>query len=306
LGCLQVVLDRGEDEDWLASSSIQMFAVVAAIGLIGAVAWLLLAKRPVVNLRALADRNFALGSLMIFGMAMVLYASAVLIPQLAQSQLGYNATWAGLILSPGTILTILFIPIVLRLMRRVQTRFIIGFGFAALGVSLLYAATLDPQIDFLTLALMRAAQTAALAFLFVPISTVAYSTLAPALNGDAACLYTMFRNIGGSVGIALATAYVTEHTQIHMAYLSQHLSTLDPAYAATLQQQGKAFAALGMAPANLLSATMAHLYQTLQSQAAILAYVDAFHVSACLALLLVPLAMLFTPIKAGGRLPKGH
>ncbi len=306
LGCLQVVLDRGEDEDWLASPFIQIFALVAVIGLIGAVVWLLAAKRPVVNLRALADRNFALGSLMIFGMAMVLYSSAVLIPQLAQAQLGYNATWAGLILSPGTILTILFIPLVLRLMRRTQTRFIIGFGFLALGMSLLYAATLNPMIDFTTLALMRAAQTAALAFLFVPISTIAYSTLAPALNGDAASLYTMFRNIGGSVGISLATAFVTEHTQIHMAYLSEHLSPLDHAYAATVQQQSKAFATLGTAPADLLSAAMGHLYQTLQSQAAVLAYVDAFRAAACLALLLVPLALLFSPFKAGGGLPKGH
>ncbi|HXP96217.1 MAG TPA: DHA2 family efflux MFS transporter permease subunit [Telmatospirillum sp.] len=306
LGCLQVVLDRGEDEDWLSSPSIQLFALAAVIGLVGAVIWLLLAKRPVVNIRALADRNFALGSLMIFGMAMVLYASAVLIPQLAQAQLGYNATWAGLILSPGTILTVLLIPFVLRLMRRVQTRFIIAFGFLALGLSLLYAATLNPAVDFTTLALMRSAQTAALAFLFVPISTIAYSTLSPSLNGDAASLYTMFRNVGGSVGISLATAYVTEHSQIHMAYLSQHLTPLDHAYAATLQQQSKVFTALGTAPGELLSSVTGHLYRVLQTQAAIMAYTDAFQAAASLALLLVPLALLFAATKAGGHPPQGH
>ncbi|PKU21740.1 DHA2 family efflux MFS transporter permease subunit [Telmatospirillum siberiense] len=306
LGCLQVVLDRGEDEDWLSSPFIQVFAVAAVIGLVGAVVWLLTTSRPVVNLRALADRNFALGSLMIFGMAVVLYSSAVLIPQLAQTQLGYNATWAGLILSPGTVLTILFIPVVLRLMRKVQTRFIIAFGFLALGASLLYAATLNPQVDFTTLALMRAAQTAALAFLFVPISTIAYSSLSPHLNGDAASLYTMFRNIGGSIGISLATAYVTEHSQVHMAYLSQHLSPYDPAYAATLRRQTDALSAMGTAPVDLLSRATGHVYQMLQSQAAILAYVDAFQVAAGLALLLVPLTLLFAPIKAGGRSPQGH
>jgi DHA2 family multidrug resistance protein len=306
LGSLQLVLDRGEDDDWFSSPTIQLFALATVIGLVGAVVWLLLTRRPVVNIRALADRNFALGSLLIFGMAMVLYSSAVLIPQLAQTQLGYNATWAGLILSPGTILTVLFIPVVLRLMRKTQTRFIIAFGFLALGMSLLYASTLNPEVDFVTLALMRSAQTASLAFLFVPISTIAYSTLPPRLNGDAASLYTMFRNIGGSVGIALATAFVTEHSQVHMAYLSQHLTPYDHAFAGTLQQQTKALTILGTAPDSLASAASAHLFRILQSQSAILAYVDAFYAAACLALLLVPLALLFAPVKAGGHLPEGH
>lgn len=306
IGCLQVVLDRGEDLDWLASPMIRMFAVAAAFGLVGSVMWLLHTDHPVVNLRALADRNFALGCMMVFGMAMVLYASAVLIPQLAQEVLGYTATWAGLILSPGTVLTLVLIPVVLRLMKRIQTRFLIAFGFTALSGALMFASSLNPVVDFPTLALMRTAQTGALAFLFVPISTTAYATLAPQLNGDAAALYTMFRNIAGSVGISLATAFVTEHTQMHMAYLGAHLTPYDHAYTDALQQHGAALLAQGVAAANQLSTATGMMFRTLQAQASIMAYIDAFQVSAVLALLLVPLALLSRPAKAGGKMPQGH
>ncbi|MDR3439061.1 DHA2 family efflux MFS transporter permease subunit [Telmatospirillum sp.] len=306
LGCLQLVLDRGEDADWLASPFIRCTAIAAAVGLIGAVWWLRKTDHPVVNIRVLADRNFALGSTMIFGMAMVLYASAVLLPQMAQEQLGYTATWAGLILSPGTILTMILIPVVLRLMKHVQTRFLIAFGFTALSCALLFATTLAPSVDFPTLAWMRTAQTGALAFLFVPISTVAYATLAPHLNGDAAALYTMFRNIGGSVGIALSTALVTEHTQTHMAHLSVHMTPYEQAYTNTLQHHSAALLAQGVAATSQLSTATAYLYRTLQNQAAIMAYIDTFEIAAVLALLLVPLALATRPAKVTGNTPMGH
>jgi DHA2 family multidrug resistance protein len=306
LGCLQVFLDRGEDADWLSSPSIRVFGAAALVGLAGAVWWLRTADHPVVNIRVLADRNFALGSLMIFGMSMVLYASAVLIPQMAQEQLGYTATWAGLILSPGTILTLVLIPVVLRLMKVVQTRFLIAFGFACLAGALLLASSLDPTVDFRTLALMRTAQTGSLAFLFVPISTIAYATLAPHLNGDAASLYTMFRNVGGSVGIALSTAFVTEHTQTHMAHLASHMTPYDQAFNAALARHGATLLARGVAATEQMSSAGAYLYHALQNQAAIMAYIDAFQAAALLALLLVPLALLTRPAKATGGMPQGH
>jgi DHA2 family multidrug resistance protein len=101
LGCLQVMLDRGEDEDWFASDFTRIFAVLTAVGIVGAIYWLLYAKKPVVDLRCMADKNFAVSSLLMAGMAMILYGSSVVIPQLAQQDLGYTATWSGLVLSPG-------------------------------------------------------------------------------------------------------------------------------------------------------------------------------------------------------------
>lgn len=305
-GCLQVFMDRGEDEDWLSSPMIRLFGILAVLGLVGAVIWLLKAKRPVVNLRALADRNFALGCALIFGMAVVLYSSAVLIPQLAQDELGYTATWSGYILSPGAVVMILLIPFVGRLLPHVQTRFIIMFGFASLGVALLYSGTLDPTVDFLTLAGMRTTQTLALAFLFVPISTIAYSTLPPSMNSDAAALYTMFRNLGGSIGISTATAYVTERTQVNMAYLSQHLTAFEQPYRDALARSEAALTTLGVAPGSLVSSATGYLYRTFETQTAIMAYIDAFKTSALLAFALVPLAFCFAPVKVGKRPTGGH
>jgi DHA2 family multidrug resistance protein len=130
LGCLQVMLDRGEDADWLGSPFIRAFAALAALGLVGAAVWLTYARNPVVRLTPLRDRNFALGCVAMAAFAMILYGSAVLIPQLAQQRLGYTATLAGLVLSPGALLITLEIPIVSKLMPHVETRFFIGFGFS--------------------------------------------------------------------------------------------------------------------------------------------------------------------------------
>ena len=297
LGCLQVTLDRGEDEDWLGSPFIRVFAALTVIGLVGAVLWLLYARNPIVKLRVLADRNFAAGSLMIFAMAAILYSSAVLLPQLAQRQLGYTATWAGLILSPGAVVVTILVGLVSRTLPYVQGRFVIAFGFFALGAALLYSHNLVPQIDFPTLAGMRMAQTFGLGFLFVPISTLSYVTIAEADNGDAAALNVMFRNVGGAIGIAVATSLVTTRTQVHMAYLAEHLTPLSQPYVEQLRRVGQAIVANG----GDVSAAAGRIYLTLQGQAAVLAYMDVFQYCAVMAFLAVPLCFLFSPAKVAGR-----
>lgn len=122
LGCLQVMLDRGEDEDWFASHFIVLFAILALIGIVGAIYWLMYARKPVVDILVMKDRNFWVAGLLMAGMAMILYGSSVVLPQLAQQDLGYTATWSGLVLSPGAVLIVLTIPLVLKLMPIVQTR----------------------------------------------------------------------------------------------------------------------------------------------------------------------------------------
>ncbi|GGF03249.1 MFS transporter [Aliidongia dinghuensis] len=305
LGSLEIVLDRGEQDDWLGSPFIRTFAVMAILGIVGAVCWLLVAKKPVVNIRVLANRNFALGATMIFSMAVVLYSSAVLIPQLAQQQLGYTATWAGMVLSPGALLTIFTIPVVGRLLPLIQTRHLIAVGFVILGFALFYAASITPQVNFGTLAFMRMFQTFGLAFLFVPISTIAFSTIKPELNRDAASLYTMFRNIAGSVGISVATSLVTEHSQTHMAYMAQHLSPFDQPYLDTLARNTAALEARGVAATSLARTADGLVYKGLLLQSSVQAYLDVFVICAVLAFLIVPLTFLFAPSKAGGRRPAG-
>ena len=300
LGSLQIVMDRGEDEDWLGSGFIRIFLVLALVGLIGAVAWLLWARNPVVNLRVFKDRNFALGCVMIFCMAAILYSSAVVIPQLAQTQLGYTATLAGYLLSPGAVLVCFAIPIVGRLLPVLPTKYLIALGFMLLGGSLLYSNQITPDIDFRTLTLMRMAQTIGLAFLFVPISTITYATLPKEQNGDGAALFTMFRNVAGSIGISAATAMVTERTQVRMAHLVPHLTPFDQPYLDLVARNKQALLNLGHAPDQAGQTAVGMVFTTLRNQAAILAYADVFLICAALAFAIIPLVFLFGNVRGGG------
>jgi DHA2 family multidrug resistance protein len=243
---------------------------------------------------------------MIALMGGVLYSSAVVIPQLAQSVLGYTSTLAGYILSPGAVLLILLIPLVGRLMPVVQTRFIVLAGFVALGLALVYSAGLTPDIDFMTLTLMRIAQTAGLALLFVPISTISFATLPKEKNGDGAALSTMFRNIAGSIGISLSTALVTTRTQVRMAQLVTHLTPLDQPYVETLHRDTQTLISLGHAPMSAGATAMGLIYQTLRTQASVLAYSDVFWYCAVLAFAAAPFALLFSATKGGGGAGAAH
>ena len=308
LGCLQVALDRGEDEDWLGSPFIRIMFLLAFLGITGAIGWLLTAKRPVVNLHVMGDRNFALGVMMIAAMAFILYSSAVIIPQFAQQVVGYTATLAGLILSPGGVVIILLIPIVTRILPIIPTRYLITVGFTLMGFALLFSSRLVPDITFQHLALMRAAQTAGLAFMFVPISTIAYSSLPRELNGDAAALYTMFRNVAGSIGISTATALITSRTQIREAYLSTWMTPLNQPYNTLLQQDRATLLSMGHPASTTEQTAIGLIYQTFRQQASVLAYSDVFMICAVAAFAIVPFTFLFSNYRpgAGQKPPAAH
>ena len=308
LGFLQITLDRGEDADWFGSSFIRLTATLCVLGLVGAVIWLtLFASKPVVNLRAFLDRNFAVGCLAAVAMFSILYSSAVLIPQLAQVQFGYTAYWAGLILSPGGFVVLALIPFVSRvLLPHVQTRFIIAFGFLALGAALAMATELTPDMSFWDLAMLRLSQTFGLAFLFVPNSTLAYATIPKELNTDASALYVMLRNVAGSIGISFATAMVIQRSQVHRAYLGAHLTPLDQPYAQLLAQMEQTLRAHGFAPDTLAATANGLLNHALNTQAAILAYMDVFMWTSATAFCMVPLAFLFRGTTASGRRAPAH
>ncbi|MDP9012389.1 MAG: DHA2 family efflux MFS transporter permease subunit [Pseudomonadota bacterium] len=297
---LQIMLDRGEDDDWFGSTLICAAAAIAAIGLASAVAWLFYTARPVVNLRVMRDRNFSLGCLVIAAFAIILYGSSVTIPQLAQQHLGYTATLAGLVLSPGALCVILMIPIIQRVMPHVQTRFILTVGFFLLGCSLLYSRNITADIDFWHLVWLRCAQSASIGFLFVPASTLAYLTVPRHLQADAAALFTMFRNIAGSIGISLSTAAITTRTQAHMAYLAAHMAPTDSGYADTLARTVSAVKSFTITVGDATQTATAYIYQNFSAQAGILAYMDIFLYCAFMSFAFIPVTFLFTSAKASG------
>lgn len=300
LGCLQVMMDRGEDDDWFKSGFIVTFAVLAATGIVGAVYWLLYAKKPVVDLRCMKDKNFAVAGLLMAGMAMILYGSSVVIPQLAQQQLGYTATLSGLVMSPGAILIVLSIPLVLKLMPIVQTRYIIAFGFFLLAASFIYSATLTPDVDFTTLVMYRSAQSLGLGFLFVPLTTIAFITIPQRMNADAAALFTMFRNVAGSIGISLATAGVTERTQAHSAHMAHNMSPLNEQFNQAVSKSAEAIRDFAHIVGDPMQLATVRMYQEMISQSRILAYIDVFGYCAIVAVILIPFCFLLSPVKSEG------
>jgi len=300
IGCLQVMMDRGEDLDWLGSPFIRIMAVLAILGILGAIGWLLIAEKPIVDLHVFKDKNFAMGSVCIGATGAVLYAGAVVIPLFTQSILGYTATWAGLILSPGGIAVILLIPVIGQLMRAIQTRIVIAVGFFIMGCAFAYSSRLALNIDFKTLVMMRSAQTAGLAFLFVPISTIAYMTLPRELSGDATALFTMFRNVFGSIGISISNAMITERTQVHQSYLGRWAGPFHQPFNELIARSERTLTAMGRAANAVHDIAVGQAYQAFRVQAAVLAYSDVFLLAAVVAFAVVPFCFLLSGTKGGG------
>ena len=301
LGALQIMMDRGEDAGWFESSFIWVMAVIAFLGILGAIGWLLTADKPIVDLSVFRDRNFAAGCILIGATGGLLYASAVIIPQFAQTTLQYTATWAGLVLSPGGIAVIMLIPIVGRLMTVVQTRYLIGIGFLIMGCALLYSSTIVLNIDFRTLVMMRTMQSAALALLFVPISTVTYMTLPRRLNGDGAALFSMFRNVFGSIGISLSTAQITQRSQVRQTYLSQWASPFHQPYQALIATYEHSLRAMGRVGVAAHDVAVGRVYQAFRAQVTVLAYADVFFYCAIIAFMVAPFCLLLSPKIGGAR-----
>ncbi|MGB7593424.1 MAG: DHA2 family efflux MFS transporter permease subunit, partial [Terriglobia bacterium] len=174
LGFLQVVLDKGEREDWFGSGFIVWCSVVAVIGLLGAFLWELSREDPAVDFHLLKERNFLIATLTMFMLGLVLYGSTALLPIFLQTLLGYTALLSGLVLSPGGILVIILLPVVGKLLTRFESRWLVVFGLSTLALSLFHMANFNLEVDFRTAMVARVYQSAGMAFLFVPINVMAF------------------------------------------------------------------------------------------------------------------------------------
>lgn len=294
LGALQIVLDKGQQEDWFDSSFIVLFALIAAAGLLFAVLWLRKQPDPVVKLQLFGKRSFSMPCLMMFFVGFALYSSSTLLPMLVQSAFGYDATLSGLVLSPGGVTTLLMMPVVGRLVTRVKAKYLISFGMLISALGMWATGLITPQTDYATFVLVRILQTIGLPFLFVPASTLAFSEISAADSSNASAITSLMRNLGGSVGIALLTNKLIHSQQIEQSYLTQHLTAADAGYVETLAVYVKQFIGAGMPAAQAQTAAIGKIYQELMHQAAILAYRDAYNFLAVL-LLAMALLALFMP-----------
>ncbi|MGH9581364.1 MAG: DHA2 family efflux MFS transporter permease subunit [Bryobacteraceae bacterium] len=294
LGFLQILLDKGERDDWWASGFIRVCALLAAAGLICAVWRELTHKDPVVDLSLLKDRNFGISALLMFMVGVVLLGSTVLIPQFVQIVMGYSATLAGLVISPGGLLVMLLLPLVGFLLSKVDARWMIGIGLAITGFALIHMTTFDLNMSFRYVMLARCFQAAGLAFLFVPINTVAYAFVPPTKNNAASGLINLARNIGGSLGISAVTTILDRRMQFHQARLAENATALNPAFSQAVHS-----AARLLGPGNHGNGAYAIVMRTLRRQASTLSYIDCFWLMGIVFLALLPAVFLMKKTQPG-------
>jgi DHA2 family multidrug resistance protein len=292
IGCLQYVLDKGQEEDWFSSKRIIVLVVVSLFALTWFVRNEWNQAYPIMDLRLLRQRNFATSAFMMFVLGMVLFGTTVLIPQFLQVLMGYTATQAGRALSLGAVVLIFMMPIVGQLVSRVDPRLLIAAGFTTTSMALYHMTTINMQIDFGTAAMYRVYQTVGLAFLFIPISTLAYMGIPRHKSNQVAGMNNFMRNLGGSIGISMLSTWLQRLSQEHQVVLSAHASAGDPLFTQRLDGLTQTFTSQGV-PANEASArAYSMLSRTISGQASMLAYVDIISIMAVVIMCLVPLVFL--------------
>ncbi|HWZ96804.1 MAG TPA: DHA2 family efflux MFS transporter permease subunit [Candidatus Dormibacteraeota bacterium] len=292
LGSMQIILDKGQRDDWLSSGFIQIFAVLMVVGLIAAIFWELRQKDPVVDLRMLKNRNFAIATTAMFFLGFVLYSSTVLIPQMLQQLLGYTAEKAGLALSPGGAVIMLMMPVVGFLVSRVDTRALISFGCIACSVSLFVMAGWNLQLDYRHVVYGRMLQSFGLAFLFIPINVSAFAYVPKEKTNMGTGIINLARNIGASVGIATVTTMLERKTQAHTARLIEHVNPFSLAYRKIEASFTAAFSSGGSTGPSAGAKATGMVYGIVQRQAAMLSFVDIYKFLGVVFLIVLPVLLL--------------
>jgi DHA2 family multidrug resistance protein len=300
LGCLQYVLDKGQRDDWWSSPTITVFAITSVLCLVGLVFWELHHPDPILDVRLLFQRNFGISCLMMLVLGAVLFGSILLLPLFLQNLLGYSAQLAGEVLSPGAFLVILLLPLVGRLLTKVDARGLIAFGFVAAAIAMWTMTQLYLGIDFKTAVLYRAYLSIGLAFLFVPINTIAYVGIPKEKSNQVSSILNLARNLGGSVGISLATTMVARQSQVHQTHLVAHATPFDPAFRAALDQITQHLVAQGTATADATRRAYGVIYGTIGRQATTLAYIDTLWIFAVASAVMTALVLFLRKNQPGG------
>jgi MFS transporter, DHA2 family, multidrug resistance protein len=300
LGTLQVVLDKGQRDDWFDSHFILTLSIISAVALLSAIYWEWTHDDPVVDLHLFRDRTFGISNLLMFMLGFALLGSTLLLPLFMQTLLGYTAEQSGLALMPGGFAIMLLLPLVGFLLSRYSPRWLLFFGLSMLSISLFHMTSFDLQINFRTVVVARILQAAGMAFLFVPINTAAYAFLPRDKNNAASGLMNLARNIGGSVGISFVTTMLDRRSQAHMNYLAHNLSAGNPAFQSMLHGASRAMQSHGASAAYATRQAYALIEANVQRQASMLSYVDNFQILGLSILALVPLVFLVRKGKPGG------
>lgn len=296
LGSLEFVLDEGQRNDWFGSNMIVVFALFAALSLLALIPWELTRDDPIVDIRLLGRRQFGACFLVMLATGAVLISTTQLLPQLLQTELSYTAELAGLALSPGGVATLFLMPVVGRLIGAVQPKYLIMFGAVTVAFSMWHLTGLNGEITYSYAAMARIYLAIGLPFLFLPVTTASYDGLPQDKTNQASALINVARNIGGSMGVALAQTVLAQRQQFHQSRLIEHVAPSDLGYQQTIAAMTRFFEAQGSNAADAASQAVAWVGRTLQQQVDLLAYVDVFWMLAIIAALMIPIAAILRPI----------
>jgi len=306
IGCLQVMLDKGQQDDWFGSPFITTFAVVAAVALV----WLVIHEwrtpHPILELKLLKNRNFAASVLFNFVLGCVLFGTTVLIPQFLQIMMGYSAQKAGEVLSPGGFLLMLLFPIAGLLSTKIDPRWMIAFGFGITAVALHHITNLNLGVDFGTMVFWRMYQVAGLAFIFIPISILSYVGVPIEKNNQVSGISNFIRNLGGSVGISGLTTFLARQSQVYQTNLVAHATAANPQLQSMLNGSAATNMHAGSGPVLALQQAYGQVMGVIEQQASLLSYVNAFWVVSLIVACLVPLPFLLKKPKHGGQPMAAH
>ena len=290
LGSLQIVLDKGQRLDWFGSNLIVWLSIVAAVAIVAAIIWETNVEHPIMDLALFKERNFAIASVILFMIGLVLFSSTVLLPLMLQTLFGYTALQAGLVLSPGAVMIMIAMPIVGFLLGKVEPRWLIIFSLIVCSFGLFLMSGFTTQTSIRTFIFYRCIQAGAIGFLFVPVNTAMYAYIPPGKNNNASALVNLARNIGGSVGISLVTTFLDRREQFHQQRLAEHVTAYSHPYHHVMNLLAPIFGphrAAGL------------IYARLQQQAGMLSYVDCYYVLAFAFASMIPLVFLLKSTQPG-------
>ncbi|MGC2328110.1 MAG: DHA2 family efflux MFS transporter permease subunit [Candidatus Sulfotelmatobacter sp.] len=308
VGSLQVLLDKGQEDDWFGSHFIVTLMITAAVCLTALVIWEWFRKEPIIDVRLFKNFNFAAANVMMFMMGVMLFSTLVMIPEFLQTLMGYTAELAGLVLSASGFVLLLMMPVVGRLTTKVQSRYLIAAGWCALAIGLYYSAyRMDLFISFGFAMWLRVVQVIGIGFLFVPITMAGYIGISAEKGNSVSGIINFMRNIGSSIGTSIVTTMIARRAQYHQQVLVGHITADTPIFRGALNALTYAIAHSGLSPHDARLQAIVRLYAQVNRQAHTLAYLDTFWVLAVLSAVMFILAFFLKKNDpgAGGQVAAG-
>ena len=306
IGCLQIVLDKGQRDDWFSSSFITWISYISISSLIMFIMVELFAENPILNLRTFRNLSFSSGNVISFLFSFSLFSSIVLLPIYLQTLMGYTSFLAGLVLAPGGIASMIAMPIAGRLVTKINPKAILAFGIATVAYSVHLMSQFNLQADFNTVVWPRVVMSAGFGLLFIPLATMTLSHIRKEEMGNATAIFNLLRNLGGSFGVAIVTTVVARRAQFHQVHLIEHLTPFDRNFQLALPQISRILKGRGFLPFLQNQGSWGLIYNQVLREASMLSFNDAFHLLSIIMMLILPLVLLMKKGEAHSPGPGMH